>query len=138
MQTVTIGGKTYPILFDANVLAKIQERYGSVDGMGENLPKIQETIWILTQIINEGRRYREIVEGQPQEGDPMTEERLGMLLTGEDLFANSRMAQAIINAFNEGMGGRKNPGAGQGKKKRPNGKRKKKASSTLPGSSTSP
>ena len=91
MQTVTIGGKTYPILFDANVLAKIQERYGSVDDLGENLTKIQETIWILTQ----------------------------------------------ISAFNEGMGGRKNPGAGQRKKSR-NGKRKKKASSTLPGSSTSP
>ncbi len=83
MQTVTIAGKTYPVLFDANVLAKIQERYGSVDSLGENLPKIQETIWILTQIINEGRRYREIVEGQPQEGDPMTEERLKMFLTGE-------------------------------------------------------
>ena len=137
MQTVTIGGKTYPILFDANVLANIQERYGSVDDLGENLTKIPETSWILTQIINEGRRDREIVEGQPQEGDPMTEERLGMLLTGEDLFANSRMAQAIISAFNEGMGGRKNPGAGQRKKSR-NGKRKKKASSTLPGSSTSP
>lgn len=83
MQTVTIAGKTYPVLFDANVLAKIQERYGSVNNLGENLPRIQETIWILTQIINEGRRYQEIMEGQPQEGDPMTKERLGMLLTGE-------------------------------------------------------
>ncbi len=44
------------------------------------------------------------------------------------------MAQAIINAFNEGVGGRKNPQAGQGKKRSRSGKRKRKAPSTLPGS----
>ena len=104
MQTVKIGGTTYPILFDANVLAKVQERYQSVDALGEKLREISETIWIMTQIINEARRYREVMEGQPQEGEPMTEEKLGMLLTGEDLFKNSGMAQSIIDAFNEGMG----------------------------------
>lgn len=136
MQTVTIGGSAYPILFDANVLVKVQERYGSVDGLGENLPKIREAIWIMTQIINEARRYQEIMESKPQEGEPMTEERLGMLLSGEDLFQNSAMAQAIVDAFNEGMGGRKNQKAGQGKKKHRGGK-KRKPTSTLPGSNTS-
>lgn len=126
MQTVKIGGTTYPILFDANVLAKVQERYQSVDALGEKLREISETIWIMTQIINEARRYREVMEGQPQEGEPMTEEKLGMLLTGEDLFKNSGMAQSIIDAFNEGMGGRKNQTAGQGKKGRSGKRRKKK------------
>lgn len=136
MRTVTIRGESYPVLFDANVLAKVQERYGSVDGLGENLTKIQESIWVLTQIINEGRRYREIVERQTLDGEPMTEERLGMLLTGEDLFRNSAMAQAIIDAFNDGMGGRKNRPAGQGKKKRRSGKKTRRPTSTLPGSNT--
>ena len=137
MQQVQIAGKTYPILFDANVLAKVQERYQSVDNLGEALGEIKETIWILTQTINEAQRYREVVEGQPREEDPMTEERLGMLLTGDDLFSNSSLAQAIIYAFEEGMGGRKNREAGRRKKNR-SGRRKKKAVSTLPGSSTSP
>lgn len=136
MQTVTIGGKTYPILFDANVLAKVQERYGSVDELWEKMKGLSEMFWVLAQTINEARRYREVMEGAPQEGEEMTGERVGMLFTRQDLANCKELVQAIITAFNEGMGGRKNQKAGQGKKKHRGGK-KRKPTSTLPGSNTS-
>ena len=77
MQTVKIGGTTYPILFDANVLAKVQERYGSVNKLWEKMKGLSEMFWVLAEIINEARRYREVMEGQPQEGEPLTGKRWG-------------------------------------------------------------
>ncbi len=126
MQTVKIGGTSYPILFDANVLAKVQERYGSVNDLLEKLKGLSEVFWVLAQTINEARRYREVMEGKPQEGEEMTGERVGMLFTGQDLANCKELVQAIITAFNEGLGGRKNQPAGQGKNGRSGKRRKRK------------
>lgn len=126
MQTVKIGGTTYPILFDANVLAKVQERYGSVNKLWEKMKGLSEMFWVLAETINEARRYREVMEGQPQEGEPLTGEKVGMLLTSDDLINSQAIVQDIVAAFNEGMGGRKNQTAGQGKKGRSGKRRRKK------------
>lgn len=124
MQQVQIAGKTYPILFDANVLAKVQERYGSVNKLLGKMKELTEIFWVLAQTINEAWRYQEVMEGQPQQEEPMTGEKIGMLFTSDDLINSRNIVQSIIAAFNEGMGGRKNQTAGQRKSR--NGKRKKR------------
>lgn len=138
MRTIQIAGTSYPVLFDVNVIAKVQERYQSVDALPEKMQSITESIWIITQLINEADRYQRIFEGGGTLDQPMTEEKLGMLLTADDLFRNSELAQVIIDAFNEGLGGRKNPPAGQSKKPHSGKRKRKKKPSTLPGSNTLP
>lgn len=124
MKTIQIAGKEYPVLFDANVLAKVQERYGSVNKLFEKMKELSELFWVLAQIINEAWRYQEVMEGQAQPEKLMTGEKVGMLFTADDLINSSEIVQTIITAFNEGMGGRKNQAAGQ--RKSHSGKRKRK------------
>lgn len=126
MRTIEIAGTRYPVLFDVNVLAKVQERYQSIDALPEKIHSVSESIWVITQLINEADRYQKIFEGGGTLDQPMTEEKLGMLLTGDDMFRNKELAQVIVDAFNEGWNGRKNQPAGQSKKKSHSGKRKRK------------
>lgn len=136
MRTIEIAGTHYPVMVDIAVIAKIQDRYGKMSKLWGKLYNISETLWVLTQLINEADRYQRINGGNGFLDQPMTEEKLGMLMTFEDL-TNKDLVQQIINAFNDGIGGQKNLQAGQRKKKPRSGKRKrKKTSSTLPGSNT--
>lgn len=125
MRTIEIAGTRYPLLVDVNVIAKIQERYGSVNDLWEELSKLSETVWVLTQLINEADRYQRVFEGKGTLQEPMTEEKLGMLMTFDDL-TNQNLAQVIIDTFNDGMSGRKNQPAGQSEKRPRSGKRKRK------------
>lgn len=115
MRTVTIDGKEYGIMFDANVLAKIQKRYESVDCLAEKLLEIGELTWILAQAINEAYDYRRIIQHEDVDDEPMSETKLGMLLAWKDMYEDSQILQAVVDAFNDGMGGRKNPKAGRRK-----------------------
>lgn len=137
MRAIEIDGKKYPVLCDVNVIEKIQERYKSLENMAENIAIVRESKWMLTQMINEADQYLRVHEGRGFLDQPMTEEKLGMMLTMADLYENYKMGQIIIDAFNDGMSGRKNLIAGQSKKKPRNGKRRKKKPSTLPGSNIS-
>lgn len=115
MVTIKLKDREYPIMFDAAVIAKIQDRYGSVDLMGEKILEIKECIWIITEAINEAQDYRRIILREDvSDEEKVTEQIVGMLMNGFDLIQNSDMSQAIIKAFNEGMGGEKNAITGRG------------------------
>lgn len=41
IQTIEVGGKTYPIVFDFNVLSELEDVYGDVSNAFEDLEKIK-------------------------------------------------------------------------------------------------
>ncbi|AOZ77385.1 hypothetical protein AQ983_16840 [Clostridium pasteurianum DSM 525 = ATCC 6013] len=41
MQTIEVGGKTYPIVFDFNVLSELEDIYGDVSKAFEDLEKVK-------------------------------------------------------------------------------------------------
>ena len=105
MQTINLRGKEYPILFDARLAAKVQKRYGSVEEIGNKLDDIDELIWIMTQLINEGLLLTAFENHVSVE--TLTEDTVGAIMTIKSLKSNE-IAQKVIDAFNESMGNEKN------------------------------
>lgn len=104
MATVKVGEKEYPVRFDINVMADIQERYGEITRFAEQLSKLKELRWILYLIINEGISYDNIMNNHTNPS--LTEQYVGMLLGLSDLQSNE-LTESIINAFNDCLGDEK-------------------------------
>ena len=110
MAEVTLRGKTFPILFSMNAMEQIQNRYDSIDRLGEMLAGPGEIAWLLSLIINEGQKLRAYEYGAASE--PVTPDYIAMLLTPADL-SDGPLLESIVQALNEGLGGEKNLEAGE-------------------------
>ena len=79
-----VGDKTYPIVFNLNILELIQEEYGTIDDWqdlltgADGIPNIKCLKWSFTQFINEGLDIEnEIAENKRPF---VTEKQVGRLL----------------------------------------------------------
>jgi len=105
MQTINLGGKDYPIRFDMAAMKSIQDRYGAVQGLAEQLHKLDEMYWILALLINEGEKYNALTLNV--QAKLITPEQVSIVMSIGD-FCKGETSQAIINAFNEAIGDGKN------------------------------
>lgn len=101
MATVTLRGQEWPLLFDLNAVEAVQERYGDVESLMDELGKAGETRWLLALLIREGVAARNDEEGLHDL--PPTEEQVGRMVTLADL-QSTATAQAILEAFAESTG----------------------------------
>lgn len=88
-------GKKYPGIFNLNVMADLQEKFGSVDVLklieGDE-PNIIAIRFLMTKMINEAER----VNKEKEEKKYFTEEEIGSMVTIDDLLNSSKVAQNII------------------------------------------
>ena len=106
---IKLGGRTWPIRFDMYAIEEIQKRYGSMTDLSEMAQNPGEIAWLLSIVINEGQKYQAFETGAPcQLVEP---EQIGTLLTPADL-ASEELANAIVDALNEGLGSKKYTAAG--------------------------
>ena len=106
MQKIILSnGKEFPILFDLNVMEQVQKRYGNVSALSAKLHEFGEMKWIMSTLINEGMEYNSYMSNMPVK--PITPEQVGVLFTIAD-FRDGKISQAVIDAFNESLGGEKN------------------------------
>ena len=83
MQTINLGGKDYPILFDFNVVEAVQERYGDLALLSEKMDRLKEVKWLLTALIAEGIAKHNYDTGESIA--QFTELQVGMLLSMQDI-----------------------------------------------------
>lgn len=105
MASITLRGKTYPILFDITAVEKIQERYTSIDKLVEKMTDQKEICWVLALIMTEGQKLQAMEFNIP--GRSFSEEDLAVLLTVGDL-SDCKLIESIVEAFNESLGDEKN------------------------------
>lgn len=67
---ITIGGKAYPLNFSVRAAKKAVERYGDLTevsralvGLDEKYNPVDETIWMLETMLEEGARYVKLTDG---------------------------------------------------------------------------
>lgn len=106
---IRIGGREWPIRFDMMAIESVQSRYGGMTDLSAVLHDTHEIAWLLSLIINEGLKYQAFETGVPRE--LTTPEQIGMLLTPADL-ASEALADAVVDALNEGLGSKKYTAAG--------------------------
>ena len=83
---ITVEDKTYPLVFNLNVLEEIQEKYGSieawgniVDGSEDKMPSIKGLKYGVQAMINEGIDIENEENGEDRK--PLTSKQVGRLLT---------------------------------------------------------
>ena len=101
MATIQLDGREFPLRFDLNLQEKVQERYGDERAITKKVFQYAEARWMLTELINEGLRYRKFYEGIPAE--ELTPQQVGMLVTFSD-FSSGKISQAILDTVNESLG----------------------------------
>lgn len=106
MRTVTLNdGKIYPIHFDFNSVADIQDRFGNIEMLPEKMKSLKELRWIIFTAINEGIAKRNYDVGSNEQS--VTEFEVGLKMP-VDPNKMQEIANEIINAFYDAVGGRKN------------------------------
>lgn len=106
MRTVTLNdGKEYPIHFDFNSVADIQDRFGNIEKLPEKMKSLKELRWIVFTAINEGIAKRNYDIGSNEK--PVTEFEIGLKMP-IDPQKMQEIASGIVNAFYDAVGGRKN------------------------------
>lgn len=109
MIRIQLGGREWPIRFDMYAIEEIQKRYGGLTDLSAMMNDPAEIAWMLSLVVNEGLKYQAFETGAPcQLVEP---EQIGMLLTPADL-ASETLADAIVDALNEGLGSKKYTAAG--------------------------
>ena len=89
MTTAEIGGKKYKLLFSLAAAKEVCKKYGSLDKIGDNLMQganeaaIESLSWILSLLIEQGRRALEL-EGDTSQ-PKLTAEKIESLLTLGDI-----------------------------------------------------
>ena len=112
---IQVGGREYPAAFDLNVIELVQERYGALENLSESMQQIKELKWFLTTLINEGIAKEKFEKGESCE--PITEEKIGMLLDINDV---AKLNETLSNIINVSV-----PKAEDGSKNSPPTRRKK-------------
>ena len=105
MQTINLGGKDYPIRFDMAAMKAIQDRYGELQKLSEQIYNLDEMYWILSTLINEGEKYNAIMLNT--QARQFTPEQLACIMTIGD-FNSGELSQTVIDAFNDALGDGKN------------------------------
>nr|DAY51556.1 MAG TPA: tail assembly chaperone protein [Caudoviricetes sp.] len=111
MGTITLGGKEYPILFDFNVVEKIQKRYcakGGLDAFGDELGMTGELKWVLALLMNEGAEFE--AKQTNSKAERYTPDQVGMIMTVAD-FREGKIGEMLVDAFRESVGDTGNLGA---------------------------
>lgn len=100
----TVGGKAYPLNFSVRAAKEVTERYGDISQIGdafqtENLVKtMEESIWLLALMMNQGIARRNLLEGKQEQG--VKESELEVLLDASDM---GRLRAALMDAMTAGM-----------------------------------
>lgn len=100
--TVKIKDKEYTACFSAYVIAKCEDRAGSIDKILEevNENKLSTALWLLAQMLKAGELYEKINGGKPPKA-PTYDELL--ITTGlEDL--NNNVFKVINDTITAGIG----------------------------------
>ncbi len=105
MRTVKLDGQDFPIRFNMVAMKAIQNRYGELQKLSEQIYNLDEMYWILSTLINEGEKYNAIMLNIPAR--QITPEQLACILTIGD-FNSGELSQSIIDAFNDALGDGKN------------------------------
>lgn len=100
LHSVTLNGKTYYVCFSARVMLALEERGGTA---GEELDrilaseKLQDTFWLLTKMLDAGRRYAmtEELETIP---DPIS---MDQLLDSTDLLDYQSLTAQITQTIKD-------------------------------------
>lgn len=100
---INYKGKTYKLVFNLNVMEKIQDEYGTVDKWGEltdgakGEPNAKAIIYGLTEMINEGIDIDN--EENNTEDKPLTTKQVGRLLTEVGLAnATKKLNDTVIES----------------------------------------
>lgn len=89
-----IAGKFYPGVFNLNVMANLQEKFGSVnvlDTLDGKEPNISAIRFLITNMINEAEKLSD-----KEEKRLYTEEEIGSMITMEELLKSQEKAKEII------------------------------------------
>jgi hypothetical protein len=105
---LTVNGVDYPIEFSLNVMALVQEKYGSLDNWSEIIdskdkekePSIKDIIWTFTAMINEG------IESENETSNTqralLTEKQVGRLVTQFGLNQSMTAIKGIVTGSTQG------------------------------------
>lgn len=93
--TVTIGGKEYTACFSAYVIAKCEDRAGSVEKILEEVHsnKLSSALWLMAQMLKAGELYEKINGGAPNKAP-----------TYDELLVNTGLEDlndVVFNTINE-------------------------------------
>lgn len=120
---IEICGKKLPLNFSIAAARKICEKYTDLVKMVEEIPKLplakqlEEVIWILAIMLEQGAKYKEIFEGE--EVRAYTQEELEIMMSVTDAVPAFQQLVAAITLGMESeidVGGEKNATATQGSK----------------------
>jgi hypothetical protein len=105
---LTVNGVDYPVEFSLNVMALVQEKYGSLDNWSEIIdskdkekePSIKDIIWTFTAMINEG------IESENETSNTqraiLTEKQVGRLVTQFGLNQSMEAIKGIVTGSTQG------------------------------------
>ena len=105
---LTVNGVDYPIEFSLNVMALVQEKYGSLDKWSEIIdskdeekePSVKDIIWTFTAMINEG------IESENETNNTqralLTEKQVGRLVTQFGLNQSMTAIKGIVTGSTQG------------------------------------
>ena len=105
---LTVNGVDYPVEFSLNVMALVQEKYGSLDNWSEIIdskdkekePSIKDIIWTFTAMINEG------IESENETNNTqraiLTEKQVGRLVTQFGLNQSMTAIKGIVTGSTQG------------------------------------
>ena len=98
-----LNGKTYPVVFNLNVMEVIQEEYGTLEEWGNitdaknGEPNAKAVIFGITEMINEGLDIEADEKGE--EYKPLTRKQVGRLITEYGLLeATKKMNNAVVES----------------------------------------
>ena len=103
MTELQLNGKTYPVVFNLNVMEAIQEEYGTLDAWGaitdakDGEPNAKAVIFGFTEMINEGLDIQ--CEETGEEYKPLTLKQVGRVITEYGLLeATKKMNSAVVES----------------------------------------
>lgn len=101
---IEIAGKLYPLNFSMCVAQAMAERYGCVEDVWNYIGKksyqemMKEFIWILSLLIEQGCKYRQLMDGESIE--PLSFEKLEICMSvSEILRCRDVIMQTMVDAM---------------------------------------
>lgn len=92
---IEINGKTYPIAFTVRAAAACEERFGSIDKIGDAITRVSNIAWMLSTLIDCGIRNARAVGDAAPECGPSEDELLDTMSTQELQACVAEMARTI-------------------------------------------
>lgn len=96
-------GKSYPLVFNLNVMEKIQEEYGSISAWGDlaykDEPNAKAVLFGLTEMLNEGIDIQNEENGTQEEF--LTKKQVGRMLTDFGLAEATAVMGNTISASSQ-------------------------------------